>query len=34
MVNEAESRSSIIEHGTLTGGARIQFEMQQFSPRG
>ena len=34
MVNETEWRSSIIEHKTLTRGARIQFEMQRSSPRG
>jgi hypothetical protein len=34
MVNEAEWRSIIIEHGTLTRGAWIQFDMQQSPPRG
>ena len=34
MVNEAEWVSSIIEHKTLIRGARIQFDMQQSSPRG
>jgi putative alpha-1,2-mannosidase len=33
-VNGAEWRSSIIEHGTLTRDARIQFDMQQSSPGG
>ena len=33
MVNEAEWRSGIIEHGTLTRGARIHFDMQKSSPR-
>jgi putative alpha-1,2-mannosidase len=32
-VNEAEWRPSIIEHKTLIRGARIQFDMQQSSPR-
>jgi putative alpha-1,2-mannosidase len=33
MVNEAEWRSSIIQHGTLARGAGIRFDMQQSVPR-
>ena len=34
LVNEAEHRATVIDHGTLTGGARLRFDMRATAWRG
>jgi predicted alpha-1,2-mannosidase len=34
LVNEAEHRATVIDHGTLTGGARLRFDMRATASRG